>query len=120
MANQSNRPVLNVHATPPTDAPFRFCLLGELRIAHRGNLLPAPPHRTHGLLATLLLHPRPQRRDRLIGLLHPDRPESTGRRRLIDLLWLLRQSVPQIPLETSAREVYLPPETRWLNVVKLA
>ncbi len=33
-----------------------------------------------------------------------------------DLLWLLRQSVPGLPLESSAHEVFLPPESRWLDV----
>ncbi len=56
------------------------------------------------------------RRDRLIGLLFPDVPERTGRRRLSDHLWLVRQSLPDLPLEISAQEVFFPPESRWLDV----
>jgi len=96
--------------------PCRFYLLGELRIAVAGEQQPAPPYRTHGLLASLLLHPHPQRRDRLIGQLYPEMPESAGRRRLSDLLWLLRRAMPALPLETTVREVHLPAESRWLDV----
>jgi DNA-binding SARP family transcriptional activator len=95
---------------------FSFCLLGELTIASTDGRESTPPHRTHGLLATLLLYPQPWRRERLLGLLFPNIPESKGRQRLSNLLWLLRQSLPSLPLETRPQEVHLPPETRWLDV----
>jgi DNA-binding SARP family transcriptional activator len=95
---------------------FDFRLLGELTIAAGDGTWPSPPHRTHGLLAALLLYPRPLRRERLIGLLFSNIPESKGRRKLSDLLWLLRQAVPSLPLETNPREIHLPSETRWLDV----
>lgn len=105
-----------VHEQSSTDPPFRFYLLGELRIVYRGEPIVSPPHRTHSLLAALLLDPHPQHRDRLAGMLTPDRAEHAGRRRLSDLLWLLRRSVPDLPLETNSQQVYLPPSTRWLDV----
>jgi DNA-binding SARP family transcriptional activator len=74
--------------------------------------IPSPPYRTYSLLAALLLRPRPQRRDLLIGLLFPDIPEQAGRRRLSDRLWLLRRSLPELPLETNVQEVYLPSKAR--------
>ena len=78
--------------------------------------IPSPPYRTYSLLAALLLRPRPQCRDLLIGLLFPDIPEQVGRRRLSDRLWLLRRSLPELPLETNVQEVYLPSKARWLDV----
>jgi DNA-binding SARP family transcriptional activator len=116
MTSSSPLPGLGAIRQSSTVAAFRFYLLGELRILHNGDQVPSPTYRTHSLLATLLLHPRPQRRDRLIGLLFPDMPERAGRRRLSDLLWLLRRSLPELPLETSIQEVYLSPEIRWLDV----
>lgn len=94
----------------------RFFLLGELRITQNTQAIPTPAFRTHSLLAALLLHPGPQRRERLAGLLFPDVLESTGRRRLSDLLWLLRKSLPDLPLEADAQEICLPREARWLDV----
>jgi len=78
--------------------------------------IPSPPYRTYSLLAALLLRPRPQRHDLLIGLLFPDMPERAGRRRLSDRLWLLRRSLPELPLETNVQEVYLSSKARWLDV----
>jgi len=107
---------LGPHHEPPSSTAIRFCLLGEFTITLRDEPISPPPHRTTGLLATLLLRPHPQRRERLVGLLTPDIPERKGRRQLSHLLWLLRRSLPDLPLETSTEEVYLPPETRWLDV----
>jgi len=102
--------------TPEDKAVLHFYLLGELNIARYDETLPPPPYRTHGLLAALLLHAQPWRRERLGALLFPDIPEPDGRRRLSDLLWLLRRALPELPLETGAQEVFLPPESRWLDV----
>jgi DNA-binding SARP family transcriptional activator len=107
---------LGPHHEPPSSTAIRFCLLGEFTITLRDEPISPPPHRTTGLLATLLLRPHPQRRERLVGLLTPDIPERKGRQQLSHLLWLLRRSLPDLPLETSTEEVYLPPETRWLDV----
>jgi DNA-binding SARP family transcriptional activator len=104
------------HHEPPTSTAIHFCLLGEFAITLHGERISPPPHRTRGLLAALLLRPYPQRRERLVGLLSPDIPERKGRQQLSHLLWLLRRSLPDLPLETSTQEVYLPPETRWLDV----
>jgi DNA-binding SARP family transcriptional activator len=104
------------HRRPPFEQPFCFHLLCGLQITRADEQVPVPPHRTHGLLAALLLRPNIGRRERLIGLLSPDIPESAGRRRLSDLLWLLRQSMPALTLESDAQEVFLPTEVRWLDV----
>lgn len=102
------------HLSSP--APFRFRLLGEFAVALRGRRLSPPPYRTQGLLAALLLRPRPQRREWLSGLLFPELPERKGRERLSHLLWLLRRSLPDLPLAASPQQVCLPPEARWLDV----
>jgi DNA-binding SARP family transcriptional activator len=99
-----------------SDPLFCFRLLGQLQIACGGEPLPLPPFRVFSLLAALLLYPRPQGRERLIGLLFPDIPERTGRRRLSDLLWLLRQTLPKLPLQTSSQTVCLDADSRWLDV----
>lgn len=95
---------------------LRFSLFAELRILRGDDPVEAPPQRTQGLLAALLLRPSLRRRERLVDLLFPHMPESRGRRRLSDLLWLLRSSIPDLPLESQAQEVFLPPEQRWLDV----
>lgn len=104
------------HHEPPSSMALRFRLLGEFAMTLGGEPVAPPPHRTQGLLAALLLYPHPQRRERLAGLLSPDAPERKGRQQLSHLLWLLRQWLPALPLETNAQSVCLPPETRWLDV----
>lgn len=100
------------------DSPtgFRFELLGRLRITYGGHLLSPPPYRTHSLLAVLLLRPEIRRRVHLIGLLFPDLPESTARRKLSDLLWLLRRAFPGLPLESNTQEAFLSRRSRRLDV----
>ncbi len=116
MEVQSDLPRPGAHSLEFPQPGPSICLLGELRIAAGGQPLPSPPYRTHSLLAALLLYPHPQRRERLLGLLFPDAPERKGRQRLSYRLWELRQALPGLPLETSAREVCLPSEARWLDV----
>lgn len=93
-----------------------FHLLGELRVARGGETVPSPPLRATGLLAALLLHPQQHSRDRLIGLLFPDMPEQAGRRRLSDVLWLLRRALPELPLQAGSQTVCLDVGSRWLDV----
>ena len=100
----------------PANAGFQFRLLGPLLVTYKGESLAALPFRTYNLLAALLLNPHPQPRHRLIGLLFPDLPERNGRRRLSDLLWLLRRALPHLPLQADNQEVYLPSDQRWLDV----
>lgn len=98
---------------------LHFYLLGELRITQGGAPLVRPPRRATGLLAALLLRPRPQRRLRLAQWLFPQLTEAEGRRRLSDLLWLLRRSLPMLPLEINAHDITLPQALRWLDVEAL-
>ena len=99
---------------------YHFSLLGELEITKvipEGSIrIPPPPHRTHTLLLGLLLRPRPLARERLAGWLFPDLPEKTGRQRLSDLLWVVRKALPDLPLQTSNKDVLLPADARWLDV----
>jgi len=95
---------------------WKFYLFAGLRILHEKFALPAPSERASNLLVFLLLNPRPLSRTYLIGSLFPDLPESTGRRRLSDLLWLLRRDLPDLPLQTDAKQIFLPGEARWLDV----
>ena len=116
MTDRAVPPQQQTQSGPPADIPFQFGLLGEMRITCEGGLLPLPPYRARSLLAALLLAPHAQRRDQLIGLLFPNLPESTGRRRLSDLLWLLRRWMPNLPLESTTQEILLPASSRWLDV----
>lgn len=100
----------------PKNPAWRFILLGELQIVHAGQPLSHPPPRTHSILAMLLLRPRAQRRGCLVNLLFPDLPERIGRRRLSDRLWLLRDALPGLPLESATDWLEMPAESRWLDV----
>lgn len=95
---------------------WHFYLLGPMEITLTGRPIPLPPHRTQSLLAALLLRPRPQRREQLVGLLLPDLPERSGRRRLSDYLYHLRQALPDLPLIATAEAIELPAASRWLDV----
>ncbi len=100
-------------ADPPT---WRFYLLGDFRIEFKGQPVSLPPYRTYGLLGILLLRPGAVSRQFLISALFPDLPENPARSRLSDLLWLVRNTLPGIPIAASALEVGIPKETRWLDV----
>ncbi len=95
---------------------LHFYLLGRLRIVWGNEPLSLPPFRTHGLLAALLLRPELEHRYQLLGLLFPDLPESSGRRRLSDLLYLLRRALPALPIQADNEYVRLPATARWLDV----
>lgn len=95
---------------------LRFYILGELRIWQADNLIARPPRRTYTLLAALLLHPRPQSRAQLARRLFPRLPEPEGRRRLSDLLWLLRRALPQLSLEVTSHAIAATVADRWLDV----
>lgn len=101
---------------PGAGAVWAFGLLGELRVARAGRSLPPPAHRTRGLLALLLLRPDIRRRERLGTILFPDLSAPAGRRRLSDLLWLLRGALPDLRLDITADTVYFDPLHRWLDV----
>ena len=116
MASQPTPPQSNRQPATDESPPWCFHLLGELRLTWHDEPLGLPPHRTRSLLAALLLYPHPHRRDRLAGLLFPEMPENAGRKRLSDLLWLLRRSLPDLSLESRPHELHLPHESRWLDV----
>ncbi len=95
---------------------WRFSLLGGLRIVCAGQPTSSPPNRVHNLLALLLLNREPSSRERLVGALFPDLSERQARRRLSDLLWLLRRSLPTLPLVVTRQSVAIPSSSRWLDV----
>lgn len=104
-----------------SQSPFyRFFLLGELEIVEESaagsRVIAPPPHRTQALLLGLLLRPRALPRERLGGWLFPDLPEKAGRRRLSDLLWIIRQAMPALPLVINNKDIMLPASGRWLDV----
>ncbi|MBN1537946.1 MAG: tetratricopeptide repeat protein [Anaerolineales bacterium] len=109
--SQESKPI-----QPAPEGIIRFSLLGDVQIVCDKQSYSSLPHRTHGLLAALLLYPKPLRREYLAGLLFPDAAEQYGRSRLSDLLWLLRRSLPDLRLETNSQELFLPPNARWLDV----
>ena len=53
-------------------------------------------------------------------MLTPDLAKSAGRRRLSDHLWLLKQSLPALPLEREAGHLYLPRAGRRLDTERFA
>ena len=95
---------------------WRIHLFGGLAILRDEKPVAPPPYRSHGLLAALLLNPRPVSRVFLCGLLYPEYPEDYGRKRISDLLWLLRKALPDLPLDSADGCVHLPEEARWLDV----
>jgi DNA-binding SARP family transcriptional activator len=94
---------------------YAFFLLGEPRIARAGLAAALPSQRAWSLLAVLLLRPDISRRKRLAEHLFPDLLPRTGRRRLSDLLWLIRAALPDLPLVADAHELALPLSVRWLD-----
>ncbi len=96
--------------------PLRFYILGDLRIWRLETLIARPPRRTYSLLASLLLRPRPQSRAQLAQRLFSHLSETEGRRRLSDLLWLLRRALPDLPLDVTADSISLTVAARWLDV----
>jgi len=95
---------------------WQFYLLGGLRVFYDDAPLDVPPLRAHGLLAALLLRPRIRARAQWAGLLFPELPEAQSRQRLSDLLYLLKRSLPALPLTLSRDTLSLAPASRWLDV----
>ncbi len=89
---------------------LRAVLLGAFQLFKNGRPLPLPAAKDgRTLLAYLLLHPQPQARVRLIGLLWPDLPEKRGRRALSQALWHIRRVLPDL-LEVNNTAVHIPPD----------
>ena len=92
-------------------------LFGGFGLEQSGETV-APPasHKARLLLAYLLLHPHTEHeRAFLAGLLWPDLPETTARRRLSQALWQVRQVFAGV--ESSRLRVRLAPDASfWLDV----
>ncbi|GIV76430.1 MAG: hypothetical protein KatS3mg050_0824 [Litorilinea sp.] len=72
-------------------------LFGGFAADHNGIPLALPSHASKLLLAYCATHPaQAHTRSLLAGLLWPDRPETTARRRLSHALWELGQALPRI------------------------
>lgn len=95
---------------------LRFYLLGDLELFNGAQRLALPPRRTLGLLARILLQPRPLNRRTLAVHLFANQNEDAARRRLSDLLWVLQQALPTLPLTITRTDVHVPADARWLDV----
>ncbi|MBI5293960.1 MAG: tetratricopeptide repeat protein [Chloroflexi bacterium] len=96
-------------ASPLVDTPehpaWQVHLLGGLRILRGGLPVASPPFRAQALLAWLLLHPTPQKREGIAGGLFPDSPGEAAKARISDCLWLVRKHLPGFPLCATPGEI---------------
>lgn len=96
---------------------LRVTLFGGFGLERSGETLAPPASRkARLLLAYLLLHPHTEHeRTFLAGLLWPDLPETTARRRLNQALWQVRQVFAGV--ESTRLRVWLAPDASfWLDV----
>ena len=71
-------------------------LFGGLSLHHRGNPLTLPSQTSRSLFAYCAAHAgRTHTRSHLAGIVWPDLPESTARRRLSHALWEIGQTLPE-------------------------
>jgi DNA-binding SARP family transcriptional activator len=69
-------------------------LLGQFEVMRDGKRITIPTRNAQALFAFLILHPaKPQRRERLAGLLWPDSSEDSARSNLRHELWRLRKAL---------------------------
>lgn len=78
--------------------------------------MPAPPRRLHTLLAIMVITPSAHPRDRLAAVLRPDLPVAAARRRLNHLLWVLRDNLPSLRLESDRDTVAIAAGSRTSDV----
>ena len=77
-------------------------LLGNFRATYDGALLPGfRTRKVQALLIYLAIEPQPQPRRRLIALLWPGLPQRSARANLRQILYLLRQAVPDSATEAG-------------------
>lgn len=78
----------------PSDLEIQ--LLGDVRVVHRGEVLPIDSHRLQALLGYLILHRgAPQQRRRIAFQFWPDSTEAQALTNLRQLLHNLRQALPR-------------------------
>ncbi|QBI19435.1 HTH domain-containing protein [Egibacter rhizosphaerae] len=99
--------------------PWRFTLLGPLRLHVHGAPVRPPAPRLQPLLAYLALTPEPVTREELAVTLAPGGGVPAGRRRVSQLLFALRRALPDLPLSVDGEFVALPPEQRWVDGERL-
>ena len=95
---------------------LKFFLFHELQIVHEGSGRPTLPYRLQNLLALMLLRPQLQRREQIVDSLFPDAPPVKGRKQLSDLLYKLRQTLPEAQIVVDREHAFLDVKTRWLDV----
>ena len=97
---------------------WRICLLGGFSLHHQGRAI-APPasKKARWLLAYLLFQPGIDHdRTFLAGLLWPDVPESTARRRLSHVVWQIKRVCPAI--EGTRTHLRMPEEHGcWVDAI---
>jgi DNA-binding SARP family transcriptional activator len=99
----------------------RLTLLGPVSLtdASGSTSRRASQQRRIALLAILAASPdRSLSRDRLLGLLWPDRDDRTARHLLADSLYVLRQTLGDDALVVSGEAVRLSPERVWADVAE--
>lgn len=107
-------------ASPLVDArerpAWQVYLLGGLRILRSGQPATPPPFRAQALLAWLLLHPSPQKREGIAGGLYPDASGEAAKARVSDCLWLARKHLPGFPLHATPTGVGFDADQVWVDV----
>src|SRR5215471_11705062 len=99
----------------------RLVLLGPVGLIGPGDasVRRASQQRRLALLAIIAATPGQSiSRDRLLGLLWPDRDERSARHLLTDSIYVLRQTLGADAIETPGEAVRLSPECVWTDVVE--
>ena len=101
--------------------PSRLTLLGSVCLAGPDGppLRRASQQRRIALLAILASSPGGQvSRDRLLGILWPERDERTARHLLADSLYVLRQTLGDDAITATSDALKLSPEVVWTDVAE--
>src|SRR5690348_2404310 len=116
---RSDRPVIVWDRVSIGDMPNRLALLGTVSLAgpEDRSLRRATQHRRLALLAIIASAPGPAvSRDRLLGLLWPERDERTARHLLADSVYVLRQALGGDAIVASGEMVRLSAAVVWTDV----
>lgn len=99
----------------------RLALLGPVSLTHSGDAFTrrASQQRRIALLALIAASPGESiSRDRVLGLLWPERDERSARHLLADSLYVLRRSLGDSAIMASGEQLHLSPGLLWTDVVE--